>query len=179
MREVVKKHGLTALFIVLLVLFVYYRTWWGVGGLLLFITILQIARLVVFFKSIPWIKDIMLDSIKKWERVQLGYDLDDPYWDNHKRPTLMQKLFGINPNHSKEENRARKETNKEIVKTLSFKEKYFHMFDYKTGSKGIYLLVSITLAIILLRNGVNILLVFGIIFILGSVKKLIDKKYSN
>jgi len=175
-KILIKKHWATALFVILLVIFVYYKTWWGVGGLILFITVLQIARLVFFFKSMPWLKNLMLDHIKKWEAAQLGHDLDSEYWDGKQRPTRLQKFRGIDPNISMEENKRRKEINKEIVKQLSVKQKYFSMFDYKTGSKAIYLFVAITLAIYLLKIGWNLLIVFGLIFALGFLKKRIDSK---
>lgn len=177
MKEIIKKHGLSALFVVLLVLFVYFKTWWGVGGLITFISILQIVRVVVFFKSMPWIKNLMLIQIKKWESAQLGYDLDDPYWDNHTRPSLLQKLRGVNPNQDIKENKRRKQINKDIVKSMSVKDKYFSMFDYHLASKGIFLVVSISLAILLISLGINILLVFALILLLGWVKKKIDSKF--
>lgn len=179
MMKLIKKHGFTAIFLILLFVFVYYRTWWGVGGMFLIITAFQIMRLVVFFRSMPWLKELMLTHMKKWEAAQLGYDLDDDYWNGKKRPTVWQKLRGINPNDSNLDNDKRKQINKEITKQMSFKQKHLSIFDYNTGSKAIYLMVSITLAIMLIKLGLNLFFVIVIILVLGQLKKLIDKKLSK
>jgi len=174
--KIIKKHGLMVLFFILLIGFVYFKTWWGVGGLFLFITALQIIRTIAFFKSFPVIKNMMLKSVKSWEKVQLGYDLDDPYWEGKIRPTRLQKLRGINPNMTKQENLIRRDNNKQLQKSLGFKEKYLNIFDYATGSKAIFLVLSITAAIVMLKAGINIILVFVIIILAGILKKRIDSK---
>jgi hypothetical protein len=87
--------------------------WIGSLSLLVFLLIItgrRIYRMWDFMK--PFTKKqegFIYDMGVMWEREQLGYDLDDPYWIGKKRPTILQKLRGINPNWTKEENVAWRE----------------------------------------------------------------------
>jgi len=91
--EILKWFG-SIVYIGIIIFSAINRDWLGVIGLITISFLLLSYRLYYLFKSWGLIKGMALQQWKLFERNQLGRDLDDPYWDTHKKPTYRELFTG-------------------------------------------------------------------------------------
>jgi hypothetical protein len=122
--ELVKKNVDIVILLFVIILAVSQR-WIGVWSMLIFYFAFIGYRIYKVWKIMkPFTNDgVVADFGRMWETEQLGYDLDNPYWEGKKRPTILQKIKGINPNMTEEENRLRHLDNAKIKEKWKQKKK--------------------------------------------------------
>lgn len=70
------------------------KDWFGFWGLIAVFIGLLSYRLFHLFRRWKSLKDLMVTQLKTFEKGQLGRDLDDPYWETHKKPSWKELMTG-------------------------------------------------------------------------------------